>query len=135
MASKRKLYNQFKHEGGFVGLPRRVFTSIQYKSLSLAARCVLDEIQNLHRPQRNGRIVFSVESAAKSLGVCYNTAKKAFRELEGKDFIERMYDGDYSKGKAREWRLTYEACNGHEPTDDWKNRNPPSFDDSNPVKI
>ncbi|MCB9964949.1 MAG: hypothetical protein H6855_02560 [Rhodospirillales bacterium] len=121
--SKRKktaLYKQFQHEGGFVGLPRRVFNSPQYKSLSLAARCVLDELQNLHMPSRNGRIVFSVENAMSALGKSYNTASHAFRELEKMGFIERSLEADYTKGNAREWRLTYEACNGREPTDDWK---------------
>lgn len=100
----------------------------------MTARCILDELQNLHRPGRNGRIVLSVETAMTALNKSYNTVKSAFWELEGIGFIERMYEGDYTKGKAREWRLTYESCQGREPTDDWKNKNPSSNSDSTPFK-
>lgn len=145
MAQKRKkqLYKQYEHDGGFVGLPRRVFKSPQYRSLSLTARCLLNELQNLYRPARNGRIVLSVEQGAEALNISYNTAKEGFWQLEGMEFIERMLDCDYSKGKAREWRLTYEPCQGREPTDEWKqhrplphkNRKSPSNTEKTPSKF
>lgn len=121
MARKKPLHKQFQHPGGYAGMPRRVLESPQFRSLTLTARCILFELQSLHMPGRNGRIVLDVATAAKALGVVYNTAKKGFWELEEKGFIERMLEGDYRKGKAREWRLTYELYQGREPTDDWKN--------------
>lgn len=116
---KKPLHKSFKHPGGYIGLPRRVFESENYRSLSLRARCVLDELQNLHRPGRNGRIAFSVTQAAQRLNVTENTAAPAFHELAQRGFIALSQDGDWRKGKAREWRLTYEPHNGREPTDDW----------------
>ena len=101
-------------------MPRRVFESPQYRTLSLKARCLLDELQNIHRPGRNGRIVLSYETAARNLGVTYNTVSKAFLELQQTGFISLNLDADHRIGRAREWRLTYEPCNGREPTDDWK---------------
>jgi hypothetical protein len=124
MTKRKPLHKKFKHQRGFIGLPRHVFESEQYRTLSLTARCVLDELQNLHRPQRNGRIVLSVERAAIRLNVVENTVRPAFLELQKKGFIERSLDADYTKGRAREWRLTYEPCNGREPTDEWKNPDP-----------
>ncbi|MEZ5919209.1 MAG: hypothetical protein R3D66_04685 [Alphaproteobacteria bacterium] len=90
--------------------------------MSVNARCILDELQDRYFGNNNGRICLTVEDAAEEIGRSYNTAKTAFWELEEKGFIERMLEGDYRKGKAREWRLTYEQYQGREPTDDWKNR-------------
>lgn len=137
---KKTLHRHYRHEGGFVGLPRRVFKSEQYKRLGLAARCLLDELQHKHVGNNNGRIVFSVEAGMKNLGLAYNTVKKAFRELETRGFIERSLDADYTNGQARVWRLTYESCYGREPTDDWKtlcmdkNSFPPSNFEKTPSK-
>ncbi|HRK98669.1 MAG TPA: hypothetical protein PLE43_09375 [Alphaproteobacteria bacterium] len=119
MAKKKSFHSHYKHEGGFVGLPRRVFKSEQYKNLGMTARCLLDELQHKHTGSNNGRIIFSVEMAMKNLGISYNTAKNAFKELEHRGFIERSLDANYMNGQAREWRLTYEPCYGREPTDDW----------------
>jgi hypothetical protein len=120
MSKKKPNHAAFKHHGAFVGLPRRVFQSSEYKGLTLKARCLLDELQNIHRPNRNGRLVLSVERATERMGVSYNTARAAFNELEKAGFIKQTLDYIYMKGQAREWRLTYEPCNGREPTDDWK---------------
>jgi hypothetical protein len=121
MTKPKALHKKFKHPNGFIGLPRHVFESLAYRSLSLKARCLLDEFQNLYRPNRNGRIVLPIEIAAERLGVAENTVRRAFDELQNKGFIIRTMDGDWSKGRAREWRLTYEPCNnGREPTDEWR---------------
>lgn len=120
MGKKQPLHKKYKHEGGFVGLPRRVFKSAEYKALSCTARCILDELQHKYVGNNNGRIVFSVERGMKNLGLSYNTISKAFKELEASGFIERSLDANYLNGQAREWRLTYEQCYGREPTDEWK---------------
>lgn len=118
--SKQPLYKSFKHPSGVVGLPRHVFLSDAYRHLSVTARCVLDELQNLYMPSRNGRIGLSVANAAKSLGLTEKTVGKAFHELIRHGFIERMLDANYSKGITREWRLTFQPHNGREPTDEWR---------------
>jgi hypothetical protein len=117
---KKPLYKKFHHEGGFVGLPRRVFKSAEYRKLSLKARCLLDELQNRYIGSNNGQITLSNESAAERLNCSYNTVKSAYTELQKKGFIDLCLDADYTKGRAREWRLTYESYRGREPTDDWK---------------
>jgi hypothetical protein len=120
MAKKKPNHAHYKHLGGFVGLPRRVFESLEYRALTPKARCLLDELQNLHMPGRNGRLVLSVECAMERLGLSYNTVAKAFQELGRAGFIEQTFEHRYTQKQAREWRLTYEPCNAREPTDDWK---------------
>lgn len=121
MAKRKANHKHFKHEGGFIGLPRRVFESPAYRDLSLSARCLLDEMQSLHRPQRNGRIGFSITTACERLSITYKTASKAFEELQSHGFIDCMMTANSFGAKAREWRLTYEPYQGKEPTDDWIN--------------
>ncbi len=120
MAKKKNLHKRYKHEGGFIGLPTRVFDSAAYRDLSLKARCLLDELQKVHRSGLNGRIVFSIDMAAQRLNVTPKTASSAFQELIDHGLIERMLDGNWLNGQAREWRLTYEIYKGREPTDEWK---------------
>lgn len=124
MAKRNNLFKQFKHPGGIIGLPKRVFDSHAYADLSLTARCLLDELQRIHMPSINGRISLSVFNASKRLKQSQNTVRPAFKELEEHGFIERSLDADWLNGKAREWRLTYEKCQGREPTDEWQNWEP-----------
>lgn len=100
-------------------MPRRVFKSDEYVLLSVTARSLLDELQSLHMPGRNGRIVFSNDNAKKRLRKSESTITKAYKELQDKGFIILCEDYNYVAGKAREWRLTYEPYRGREPTDDW----------------
>ena len=122
MGKNKALHRRFQHPGGFVGLPRRVFDSDEYRSLSLTARCLLDELQNIFRPERNGRLVLSNSNAAMRLGVSPKTITKAYNELQNKGFIELNEDSYWRKKQAREWRITYEICDRREPTDEWKDR-------------
>ena len=117
---KKNNHSSYKHAGGFVGLPCRVFKSKEYGELSLKARCLLDELQYICRGDRNGRLVLSVENAAENMSLSYNTAKNAFDELQEAEFIEQMLEHRYTKKQAREWRLTFQPCYGKEPTDCWR---------------
>ncbi len=123
--ARKKVYNKYHHEGGFIGLPRRVFLSDAYASLHPVARCILDEFQCFYRADRNGRLVLSQKQAMDRLGIKHDrTIVKYFEQLQDRGFIERTYDGDYRRGKAREYRLTYQPCYGREPTDEWKEWKP-----------
>lgn len=118
--AKGKGNNKYiKHEGGFIGLPRRVFESSSYRGLSLSARCLLDEFQYLFRKERNGRIGMSLEKVCERLNISYKTAQKAMDELEEKRFIDNTAPANRHGSRAREWRLTYEPYQGKEPTDDF----------------
>ena len=122
MAKRKALYKSFKHEGGFVGIPRRVFNSDEYRTLSIKARCLLDELQNICHNHNNGRLVFSNEQASQRLNITRKYIGHAFNELQDAGFIECMTLACHRTGKAREWRLTFQPCNGHEPTDEWRKK-------------
>jgi hypothetical protein len=63
-------------------------------------------------------------NAAKLIRANKDTASKAFRSLAEHGFIA-LTKGEYWQERlAREWRLTFEECNGREPTDDWKRWRP-----------
>lgn len=123
MAKKRAFFKYYKHKGGITCLPNDVIKSPAYKALSAKARCLLLEMQHLWRPQINGRIVFSNKMAQERLNCAENTARDAFRELEKTGFIERILEGNWLKGNAREWRLTYQSYKGREPTNEWRSYN------------
>lgn len=120
MSKKKKNHEHYKHPGGWVGLPCRVFKSPEYRALTHKARCLIDELQCIYRDNRNGRIVLSVQHAARNMNCAYNTAKDAYNELQDAQFIEQMLEHRYTKKQAREWRLTFQPYNGREPTDCWK---------------
>ena len=124
MAKKRTIWTQFKRPGQYVIRHLEWLESDAYRSLSLTARCLLEEFQIVYRPGRNGRLVLPVLTAAERLGVCENTARKAFDELLGTSFIAISEEADWTNGRAREYRLTIEQYKGCEPTDEWPNWTP-----------
>ncbi|MCI5060187.1 MAG: hypothetical protein MRY79_03845 [Alphaproteobacteria bacterium] len=125
MAKNKKLAlgHYYKH-GKFVPLYHRVMDSDAYQALTFKSRCLLIELQRLEFPNRNGRIGLSETKAADILGCSPNTASAAFQELIEKEFIIRSYEGDYTRGKASEWEITYLPCKGREPLDLWRDYKP-----------
>ncbi|MGO1461776.1 MAG: hypothetical protein ACTHYN_05895 [Marinobacter sp.] len=100
------------------------FESAAYRDLSMPARCLLLEFHSIYRPQRNGQLSISVQNAMERLGCAKQTAQDAFRELTEHGFIRLTNDELWQERKAREWSLTIERVNNHEPTDDWKRWKP-----------
>jgi|SRR5690554_437499 len=113
-----------KRRGYWFSIWDEWFESPAYRDLSLPARCLLLEFQHIYRPSRNGRLSISVENAMERLGCAKKTAQRAFRELAEHGFIKLKEGERWQERKAREWALTIEQLNGHEPTDDWKHWNP-----------
>lgn len=130
MAGKRKGRRAlFRRSPPFIQQYDEWLASAAYRSLSCNARCLLQEFQRIHKPGRNGRLSISVERACGLLGLrSGNTARKAFRELEERGFVALSENASYIAGRAREYRLTIEECDGRAPTDDWKAWSP-----TNPV--
>ena len=124
MAKKPRISNQFKRPGRYVIRHSQWIESDAYRTLSLTARCLLEEFQFVYLPRRNGRIRLPVSTAAERLAVCENTARRAFDELLERGFITITEEADWINGQAREFRLTIEPCNGREPTDEWRNWTP-----------
>lgn len=117
--AKKSNHSHYKHEGGFVGLPRIVFNSDKYSQLNAYARCILFEFCNTHRPENNGRIRMTEDYMCKRLNCSPNTARKAIRQLIEYGFIERTFRHNFRRGKACEYRLTFQPYKGQEPTNDF----------------
>lgn len=109
----------FKRPGGVIALPRAMIRSKAYRGLSLAARCLLVELQNRWAPGRTA-INYSTREAAAALNVSQKTAVAVFREAASRGFIELAVPADHGGRKARGWRLTWQpGPDGREPSDDW----------------
>jgi len=117
---KKSAISYIARKGKFIAIYEEILDSTAYKALSHTARALLIELYRMEFPNRNGMIGLSEISAGKKLSCASNTASKAFEDLIDKGFIERMFDGDYTRGKASEWRLTFLPYRGMEPTDEWK---------------
>lgn len=96
------------------------FESPAFRNLSPAARCLLMEFLSIYRPGRNGQLSISVQGAMDRVGCSKGTAQKAFRELAEHGFIKLKEGERWQERRAREFALTIESVNGHEPTDDWR---------------
>ena len=105
-------------------LHEEILASPAYRDLTPAARSLLTEFQRIYRPSRNGQLSIAVVNAAQLIKVHKDTALKQFNSLAEHGFIVLTKGAYWQERLAREWRLTFEECNGREPTDDWKRWRP-----------
>lgn len=126
-SNKKHLQHYYKRGQSFP-IYYDVWDSKAFRNLTPKARCLLFELQKAEFPNRNGFVGMSEKRAAKLLGCVENTASKAFEELQEQGFIELCLDGDYTQGKASEWRITYIQHQGREPTNEWKMEDPKKRD-------
>ena len=115
MAKKNKSYS---HPGGVIGFPRYALRSDAYRDLSVTARALMFELQDVWRPRELG-LHYSVRRAAEALGVANGTAANAFSELDDHGFVKCVCESDWFSGMAREWRLSWLSYNGKEPSNEW----------------
>ena len=115
---------QTRRKGGYVRKWEEILSSPAYRDLRPVDRCVLEELQRLYRPNRNGHLSLSVRNAEKLVHANKDTITKAFDKVAAHGFIELARGEYWQEGKAREWRLTFEPCNGREPTDEWRTWEP-----------
>lgn len=120
-AVARTRRRDFKRRGGVLAIPREMIRSPAYRRLSLPARCLIVELQDVWRPDVTS-IHYSVRRVAARLGVSKDTASRAFAELETLGFVRLAEESNWYSGKARNWALTWMPNSGREPWDDWKAR-------------
>ena len=116
----KPISKQYKRKGSYIRKWAEWMESPAYRDLRPPARCLLDEFQLIYRPGRNGHLSIGTRRAAKLLCVSENTTKNAFYELVEHGFLALSKGEIFTQRMAREWRLTIEPCNNHEPTDDWR---------------
>ncbi len=78
----------------------------------------------MHRHWDNYKPVdYGIREACKKIPCAFNTAMKAFNELQDKGFIVMVEHSVFSsrvESKARTWRLTWLPFKGEAPTNDWE---------------
>lgn len=121
---------KFKRPGGFIQLPASMVKSEQFRALSPNARWLAMELK-LRWFEKKGVVHMSVRDASDALGFSSTTpGERALAELESAGFIRLIAESTFLGRKSREWALTWESLNGHEPSDEWLSvpaeKNPPS---------
>lgn len=108
-----------KTQGKFLMIEGYVFQCPAYRSLSLAARCALDELLFAYNGTNNGTIGMGTRYLGSRLGRGHATATRALHELEEREFIETTKIGSFTRRnrKASEYRLLMRRCDlsGHTP--------------------
>ncbi len=89
----------------YTTMNRFMMSTPAWRALSTVAQAVYPFLKlEWHGPKfnNNGKIRFSVRQAAEAIGVCPNTANKAFHELQAKGFTVVMEKGALGvRGMAR----------------------------------
>ncbi|MEY4238956.1 MAG: hypothetical protein RL339_1557 [Pseudomonadota bacterium] len=111
--------------GRFALLPHRVLISEAYRSLDLAARCLLLELVMIENGKNNGSLWLSVADAADRMGQTdQRPAMRAFSDLQDRGLIAMTKDAHFSikaaeTARARCWRITWVVFDGKPATNDW----------------
>ncbi|MCP8899264.1 hypothetical protein [Gilvimarinus xylanilyticus] len=116
----KKKPNQTERPGRFIRRHHEWLKSPAYRDLDCRARCLLEELQMIYAPSKNGQLTLSHKQARERLKISKEATTKAFKALAEHGFIELMECEYWTQRKAREWRLTFEGMNGKMPTDDWQ---------------
>lgn len=102
----------------FIKLHRGVTSSQAWKSLSCEAKCLVLQIWERHNGNNNGQIPYSVREAREDLGIGSTRLTTAFKDAQDRGFIVAHHKGSFThktaagKGRASEWEITAERCNG-----------------------
>lgn len=121
---RRKPNAHGRSAGRFVQIGHSVIDSAAFRHLSSNAVKLLIAIWRRHNGYNNGQIAFSIREAMNLLGCGTSQATAAFKDLERQGFIvcERQSSFNTKARRAREWRLTTEACIGQPATRDFLKR-------------
>ena len=113
-----------ERKGAFIRFYKEIMDSPAYRHLSPVSRSLLFEFMAIFTPRRNGELSISLRRGAELVGVNKDTLSKSYKQLEEQGFIELRRGQNWQQGEAREYRLTFEMCNGRTATDEWKNWTP-----------
>jgi hypothetical protein len=109
-----------KGDGQYVSLPYDMLHSVAWRSLSGPAVKVWLELRTRFHGANNGRLIFSLDEAARLLGLGKSTVRRALIELQDKGFIACTRKGQWYGRLASEWATADLAFNGAPATKAWK---------------
>jgi hypothetical protein len=110
----------------YINLHRGITNSAAWESLDCVGRCLLIAIWACHNGQNNGQIGFGHRQARRELRVGNNKVQKAFHDLKDRGFIIACslssfdWKSGAGTGKATEWELTAEPCDGNPPKNSFR---------------
>lgn len=116
----------------FVRLPHAILMSEAYRSLDTVARCALTEIAMIENGKNNGSLWLSTKDTTDRLGLAdQRPAMRALDDLQDRGFIAMTKEAHFAiktadTSRARCWRITWQACDGKAPTNEWKTYQAPA---------
>jgi hypothetical protein len=119
--ARKKNSLPFDQRGGKLVVQRRLLESEAYRGLSLAARCLLLEMQT--HWSNTKPVDFGTREAAARLGCDRRVAMRAFKELLAAGFIQLEDEALFNSrtgSRSRSWILTWLPYNDKFPTNDWE---------------
>jgi len=103
----------------FVALPESILISHAYLNLKPPPRALLVELLRIYRPSRNGRLTIDTATAQELIQSSEKVTDRAFYELSEHGFIKLIKHHSWTTKKGREWAITFNPVNGHEPTNEF----------------
>jgi len=94
--------------------------SVAWRSLSGPAVKVWLELRTRFHGANNGRLILSLEEAARLLGLGKATVQRALDELQEKGFVIRTLRGQWYGRIASTWATTDKSINGDSASQTWK---------------
>lgn len=122
MGKKRRKSNKTGRsvESQYAPLPYNFIKCDAFRQLPGNALKVFMELRARHDGYNNGRICLSLDECTRLLGMGKGTAQAAFKMLVERGFARLRKRGRWLGRKASEWELTCLPCDGHPPTNEWK---------------
>jgi len=109
-----------KGEGQYATLPYEMLHSPAWRSLSGPAVKVWLELRTRFHGANNGRLILSLEEAARLLVLGKATVQRALVELQDKGLVIRTRRGQWYGRIASTWATTDKSINGDSPPQAWK---------------
>jgi AraC-like DNA-binding protein len=106
--------------GHCVVLPSSMVKSDAFRDLWGSSVRILLELMTRYFGNNNGDLSLSLDEAAAHLGMSKSTASAAFRDLQARGFLIKTSEGNFARGHAATWRLTFNASKHSGSTDEWK---------------
>lgn len=113
-----------KGDGQYAAITYEMLQSMAWRSLSGAAVKVWLELRTRFHGANNGSLVFSMDEAARLIGLGKSTVQRALIELQEKGFIICTRRGQWYGRRASIWATTDKSIGGTPPTNAWKTWRP-----------
>lgn len=112
----------------YIKIGRGVYDSEAWRALSCEARCLVLLVWSRHNGYNNGSIPLSRREAREHLRIGTAKLRQAFTDAQERGFLVARVRSTFdwktgaNKGRAREWEITTEPCDGKPAKRLYKNK-------------